>query len=48
MVNKLNLFILGPEPEEGCGRESLVEEVSDVMGGRREDMLIAGVDEEQS
>lgn len=48
MVDKLNLFVLGPEPEKACGRESLVEEVSDVMGGGREDMLIAGIDEEES
>ena len=60
MVNKLNLFVLGPEPEEGCGRsreESLDEQVSDVMGagpgGGREDtlkllLIIAGIDEEES
>jgi hypothetical protein len=45
MVNKLNLFVLGPESEEGCGLESLDEEVSDVIGGRRE---IAGIEEEES
>ena len=43
MVNKLNLFVLGPEPEEGCGRESLDEEFSDIMGGGREDTLMAGI-----
>jgi hypothetical protein len=42
MVNKLKLFVLA---EEGCVRESLDEEVSDVIGGRREDTLIAGIDE---